>query len=149
GALQDIEVDDITHVFLEFANGIAGSVEANWCATGRTMQHDFEIYGSKGSLFFSQERLNELHFFDASDNRNRRGFRRIEASPDHEPYGQFCVAPGHQIGFNDLKAIEIAKFSEAIAGIADEPFNFRAGYRIQHLVEKIQDSSRTKSWLIV
>ena len=149
GALQDIEVDDITHVFLEFANGIAGSVEANWCATGRTMQHDFEIYGSKGSLFFSQERLNELHFFNASDNRNRRGFRRIEASPDHEPYGQFCVAPGHQIGFNDLKAIEIAKFSEAIAGIADEPFNFRAGYRIQHLVEKIQESSRTKSWLTV
>jgi predicted dehydrogenase len=149
GALQDIEVDDITHVFLEFENGIAGSVEANWCATGRTMQHDFEIYGSKGALFFSQERLNELHFFDASDSRNRRGFKRIEASPEHDPYGQFCVAPGHQIGFNDLKAIEIAKFSEAIAGITDEPFNFRAGYRIQHLVEKIQDSSRTKSWLIV
>jgi predicted dehydrogenase len=149
GALQDIEVDDITHVFLEFENGIAGSVEANWCATGRTMQHDFEIYGSKGALFFSQERLNELHFFDANDSRNRRGFKRIEASPEHDPYGQFCVAPGHQIGFNDLKAIEIAKFSEAIAGITDEPFNFRAGYRIQHLVEKIQDSSRTKSWLIV
>ncbi|NBC96748.1 MAG: hypothetical protein GVY27_10385, partial [Deinococcus-Thermus bacterium] len=38
------------------------------------------------------------------------GFRRIEAGPAHPPYGAFCVAPGHQLGFNDLKAIEVAGF---------------------------------------
>jgi predicted dehydrogenase len=41
----------------------------------------------------------------------------------------------------------LPNFAEAIAGMTDEPFNFRAGYHIQHLVEKIQESSRTKSWL--
>ena len=147
GVMHDIEVDDISHVFLEFASGISGTIEANWCATGRTMQHDFEIYGSKGALFFSQERLNELHFFDGKDSYDRRGFRRIEASPAHAPYGQFCVAPGHQIGFNDLKAIEIAKFADALSGNSEEPFNFRAGYRIQHIVETIQKSAEQKSWL--
>jgi predicted dehydrogenase len=147
GTLQPVEVDDITHILIEFANGITGSVEANWCATGRTMQHDFEIYGSRGALFFSQERLNELHFYDTHQRQGRRGFRRIEASPDHAPYGQFCVAPGHQIGFNDLKAIEIAKFADAIAGRTPEPFNFRAGYQIQHLVETIQKSAQQRSWL--
>ena len=35
----------------------------------------------------------------------RQGFRCIEASPAHPPYGNFCVAPGHQPGFNDLNAI--------------------------------------------
>ena len=149
GVMHDIEVDDVSHVILEFASGISGTIEANWCATGRTMQHDFEIYGSKGALFFSQERLNELHFFDGKDSHNRRGFRRIEASPAHAPYGQFCIAPGHQIGFNDLKAIEIAKFADAIAGNSKEPFNFRAGYRIQHIVETAQKSSEQKSWLQV
>ena len=95
----------------------------------------------------SSMNLNELHFFDGKDSHNRRGFRRIEASPAHAPYGQFCVAPGHQIGFNDLKAIEIAKFAEAIAGNSEEPFNFRAGHRIQHIVETIQKSSEQRSWL--
>ena len=147
GTMHDIEVDDVSHVVLEFASGISGNIEANWCATGRTMQHDFEIYGSKGALFFTQERWNELHVFDGKDSHNRRGFRRIEASPAHAPYGQFCVAPGHQIGFNDLKAIEIAKFAEAIAGNSEEPFNFRAGHRIQHIVETIQKSSEQRSWL--
>ena len=102
---------------------------------GRKMQHDFEVYGSKGALVFSQERFNELHFYSAADAAGRRGFRRIEAGPDHPPYGRFCVAPGHQLGFNDLKAIEVARYIDAIAGKTAEPFNFRAGLRIQELVE--------------
>ena len=44
------------------------------------------------------------------------GYTRIEAGPHHHPYGLFCVAPGHQLGFNDLKTIEVAEFLEAIAG---------------------------------
>ena len=147
GVAHIVEVDDITHTFVKFGNGASGSIEANWVATGRSMQHDFEVYGAKGSLRFSQERFNELYFYSASDPESRRGFRRIEAGPAHAPYGDFCVAPGHQIGFNDLKAIEIKGFADAIAGISAEPFNFRAGYRIQKLVEAIQKSSAHNSWV--
>jgi predicted dehydrogenase len=57
------------------------------------------------------------------------------------------VAPGHQIGFNDLKAIEVAGFVNAIAGQGAEPFNFRAGLRIQSLVETIQRSAREERWI--
>ena len=146
GGRRGVEVDDIGRAFLRFENGATGSVEGNWIATGRTMQHDFEVYGSKGALAFSQERFNELHFFAASDPRGRRGFRRIEAGPDHAPYGLFCVAAGHQLGFNDLKAIEVAGYLDAIAGRRAEPFNFRAGLRIQTLVEAIHESSRASAW---
>jgi predicted dehydrogenase len=149
GARRKIEVDDVGRAFLRFANGATGSIEGNWISTGRKMQHDFEVYGSKGALCFSQERFNELHFYSAEDKRGRRGFRRIEAAPDHAPYGRFCVAAGHQIGFNDLKAIEVAGYLEAIAGLRPEPFNFRAGLRIQKLVETIHESSRSQSWLEV
>jgi predicted dehydrogenase len=146
GGRRRVEVDDIGRAFLRFENGATGSVEGNWIATGRTMQHDFEVYGSKGALAFSQERFNELHFFVTSDPRGRRGFRRIEAGPDHAPYGLFCVAAGHQLGFNDLKAIEVAGYLDAIAGRRAEPFNFRAGLRIQTLVEAIHESSRASAW---
>src|SRR5580692_450327 len=133
--------------FLRFENGATGSIEANWIATGRKMQHDFEVWGTRGALSFSQERLNELHWYSVDDRPGRRGFRRIETGPDHPPYGKFCVATGHQLGFNDLKAIEVAGFVEAIAGKRPEPFNFRAGLRIQALVETIQASSRSQTWL--
>jgi predicted dehydrogenase len=146
GGKRRVEVDDVGRAFLRFAGGATGSIEGNWIATGRKMQHDFEVYGTKGALAFSQERFNELHFFSTEDRRGRQGFRRIEAAPDHPPYGLFCVAPGHQLGFNDLKAIEAAGFLDAVAGRRPEPFNFRAGRRIQTLVETIHASSRAGAW---
>jgi predicted dehydrogenase len=146
GGKRRVEVDDVGRAFLRFANGATGSIEGNWIATGRKMQHDFEVYGTKGALAFSQERFNELHFFSTEDRRGRQGFRRIEAAPDHPPYGLFCVAAGHQLGFNDLKAIEVAGFLDAVAGRRPEPVNFRAGLRIQTLVETIHASSRAGAW---
>jgi predicted dehydrogenase len=144
-----VETDDVARAFLRFASGASGSIEANWIATGRKMQHDFEIYGSRGALVFTGERLNEMHFYSADDPAGRRGFRRIEAAPDHPPYGNFCVAPGHQIGFNDLKTIEIARFVTAIADRSEEPFGFSAGLRIQTLIETIRTSAETDAWCSV
>lgn len=146
GGKRKVEVDDVGRAFLRFASGATGSIEGNWIATGRKMQHDFEVYGTRGALAFSQERFNELHFFSTADARGRQGFRRIEAGPDHAPYGLFCVAAGHQLGFNDLKAIEAAGYVEAVAGRRPEPFSFRAGLRIQTLVETIHASSRAGAW---
>ncbi len=146
GGKRRVEVDDVGRAFLRFAGGATGSIEGNWIATGRKMQHDFEVYGTKGALRFSQERFNELHFFSTADARGRQGFRRIEAGPEHPPYGLFCVAGAHQLGFNDLKAIEVAGYLDAIAGRAPEPFNFRAGLRIQTLVETILASSASGAW---
>lgn len=149
GSPAPVQVDDVSRAFLRFGNGASGLIEANWIATGRKMQHDFELHGSKGALIFSQERFNELHFYATGDAPGRRGFRRIEAGPEHDPYGLFCVAPGHQIGFNDLKAIEIAGYVRAIAGDRDEPFGFLAGTRIQTLVETILASSAAGGWKAV
>lgn len=147
GGSRAVTVDDVGRAFLRFENGAQGSVEGNWIATGRKMQHDFEVYGTKGALAFSQERFNELHFYSTADAPGRRGFRRIEAAPDHPPYGRFCIAPGHQIGFNDLKAIEVEGYVRAIAGEIPEPFGFAAGLRIQRLVETIQRSSAEGRWI--
>lgn len=149
GGRRRVEVDDIGRALVRFENGATGSIEGNWIATGRKMQHDFEVYGTKGALAFSQEHFNVLNFYATTDANGRQGFRRIEAGPDHAPYGLFCVAAGHQLGFNDLKTIEVAGFVQAIAGAAPEPFNFRAGLRIQTLVETIQTSSREGRWLAV
>ena len=146
GERREIIVDDISRSYLKFATGVTGSIEASWLATGRKMQHDFEVHGTLGSILYSQERLNELHFFSRKDNSGLQGFRKIEASPEHEPYGRFCVAPGHQLGFNDLKAIEISKFVKAIEGTELEPFNFESGHRIQLLINAIRKSSVENVW---
>lgn len=144
-----VEVDDVARLFLRFEGGATGSLEANWIATGRKMQHEFEIYGSKGAVAFTQERFNELRVYHAGDRAGRRGFRTVLAGPEHEPYGAFCVAPGHQIGFNDLKAIEARDFLQAVAGGPRKGPDFQEGYEVQKLVELAYRSAREKRWLQV
>ena len=142
-------MDDVARLFLRFENGASGSLEANWIATGRKMQHDFEIYGAKGAILFTQERFNELQVYYTGDGAGRRGFRTVFAGPEHEPYGAFCVAPGHRIGFNDFKAIEARGFLQAVAGGPREGPDFREGHEVQKLVELAYRSARERRWLEV
>ena len=65
------------------------------------------------------------------------------------PMARFCPGAGHQLGFNDLKAIEMAGFADAMAGRGPETFSFRDGLRSQILMETIRRSSRERRWLPV
>jgi predicted dehydrogenase len=146
---KDVLVDDVARILVNFARGCGGTIEANWIATGRKMQLGFELTGEKGSLVFTQERLNELLFYKAGGDAKTSGYVRIEAGPQHVPYGQFCIAGGHQLGFNDLKTIEMGEFLGAIgAGRPSSP-NFREAYEIQKVVEASIASSRARGWVKV
>jgi predicted dehydrogenase len=143
---RKVEVEDIGRAFVRFDNGCSGLVQATWIESGRKMRHDFAISGSKGGIAFSQERFNELELFVTGGTRGRDGFRTIFASPDHPPYGEFCVAGGHQLGFNDLKTIEVRDFLLAIAGRATGHADFREGLAVQRTLEAIYRSSREGGW---
>ena len=138
-------VDDIARILVRFEKGFGGSIEANWVKTGRNMQLGFEIEGSKGSLAFTQERLNELKFYKAGGNIRDKGFTTIESGPQHPPYGGFCVAGGHQLGFNDLKTIEMAEFLRGIAAGKSAGPDFREAFEIQKVVEAAIQSSKEKA----
>ena len=133
--------EDHASAHVSFENGVIGTLEVNWAATGRKMQHDFEVYGTRGSLCFSQERLNELKLYRAGDGATR-GFATVLAGPDHPPYDAFCIAPGHQLGFNDLKTIEVRDFLDAVAGRPARGPDFREGHEVQRLVDALLQSSR-------
>ncbi|WP_020683040.1 Gfo/Idh/MocA family protein [Marinobacterium rhizophilum] len=148
--MRAVELDDIARLTVQFARGCKGSIEASWVATGRKMQLGFELVGSKGSLSFTQERFNELLYFKAGNDPRFSGYQRIEAGPQHDPYGHFCKAPGHQLGFNDLKTIEVAEFLQAIArGEAPSGPDFREAWEIQKVIDTAVLSSKERCWMSV
>lgn len=133
-------VDDITQALLCFENGATGLIEANWVATGRTLDLSWEISGTQGALRFSQERMNELHLCRGSAGRRTSGFVKIESGPVHPPYDRFCPAPGHQLGFNDLKVIEVAELIQAIAGGENTGPDFAEALEVQKVISDIAHS---------
>jgi predicted dehydrogenase len=146
---RSVEVDDIARALVRFERGCTGSLEASWVAQGRKMQIEFELTGVKGALHFNQERFNELRFYRAGEAVGRSGFRTICAGPEHEPYGAFCPAPGHQLGFNDLKTIEVRDFLRAIGGEESARADFAEGVEVQSTIDAILRSAREKKWVSV
>lgn len=146
---KQVLVDDVARILVDFGRGCGGTIEANWIATGRKMQLGFEISGDKGSLVFTQERLNELLFYRAGGDNRTNGYVRIEAGPQHPPYGEFCIAGGHQLGFNDLKTIEMGEFLRAIGAGRKAGSDFREAYEIQKVVDAAIASSQSRAWVAV
>lgn len=147
--MKAVEVDDIARLTVKFARGCRGQIEANWVASGHKMQLGFEVTGTKGALIFNQERFNELQYFRFASPEGKNGFTTIVAGPEHAPYGLFCPAPGHQIGFNDLKTIEMLEFIQSIEkGKAQGP-DFAEAFEIQKLVDAAVRSSRERTWVTV
>jgi len=147
--LRAVEVDDIAHGMVRFNRGCVGTIEASWLSRGRKMQIDFEVIGSRGALAFSQERFNELQLYKVEKDGSRNGFRTLIAGPEHPPYGAFCPAPGHQLGFNDLKTIEMRDFLLAVAGESVLRADFHEGWEVQKVVDTIIRSSRERRWISV
>jgi len=144
-----VEVDDRAVFLGAFESGVTGTFEANWAGAGRKMQLAFEVAGTRGAIAFTQERLNELPLYPAEGAAGRRGFTRIEAGPEHPPYGRFCPAPGHPLGYNELKIIEVAELLAAYAGGPPAHPDFEEAYQVQRTLDAVLTSARERRWVDV
>jgi len=138
-------VDDHFAATVEFENGVVGTLEASRLARGRINQNTFELNGSKGSLSFDVERLNELQIADT------RSFRRVLVTEPEHPYMRFWWPPGHIVGWGDTFTHELAHVLEAIAGehgVAPHGATFEDGYCCAEVCDAIvrsADSGRRES----
>jgi predicted dehydrogenase len=149
GKTGAVENDDIAHALVRFANGARGVLASSRIAHGRKNVLRIEVHGSKGMIVFDQERLNELQLYTADGPKETRGFRTILTGPAHQPYGLFCPAPGHQLGFNEVKVIELAHLLRAIMGEERAHLSFEEGLGIERVVHAIARSAKAGRWVDV
>jgi predicted dehydrogenase len=147
GAQRAVENEDIARAMLELETGVPATIEISRVATGYKCGLKFEVFGTRGSIAFDQERMNELRLYDAGQKPARAGYKTILAGPAHPDYGGFCPAPGHGLGINDLKVIEVRNLLRAIE--RGEPFqpDFDEGLRVQQVMAAIEQSSAERAWV--
>lgn len=142
-----VENEDQAHCMVRFDNGAIGTLESSRIAWGRKMGLTFEVTGTRGSIVFDQERLSELKLYTATDSAGREGFRTLLIGPDHPDYGHFCVGPGHGIGYNDQKAVEVRDLIEGL--VADKPLwpDFRAAMEVNRVIDALEQSHAEGRWI--
>lgn len=138
----EVENEDSASVLIRFRSGAQGSLAISRSAWGRKSRLGFEVHGSNGMIIFDQERMNELQLYVNEGPKASQGFRTILTGPAHPPYGAFCPAPGHQLGFNDLKVIECAALLRGIAGIEPAAPGFAEALQIERVIHAIAESAR-------
>ena len=148
-AMGRVTVDDATLFLARFANGALGSFEATRFAAGRRNHNRFEINGSRGSLAFNLEKMNELQFYSREDEDHIQGFREIIVGEGNQPFMSAWWPPGHIIGWEHTFTHEFRDFFEAIA--RDEAFSpdFAEGTKVQAVLEAVVDSAKSKAWMDV
>lgn len=143
GRIHDVN-DDVFVCAAELENGATASFEASRVAAGHNLGGFIEVDGTKGSIAFDMERLNELVILEPG-----RGRRTQMVTGAEHPYADFWLPVGiqgqHPLGWNECFAHQ-ARHMLAAAALG-EPVAPRAtlqdGYRVTEIVDAIERSAQS------
>jgi predicted dehydrogenase len=140
------EVDDAVQSVVAFESGATGTIEASRFATGRKNAFTWEINGSRGSIAFNLERLNELqvHYVDSTPGSQAQGFRSVLVSEADHPFWEHWWPHGHIIGWEHTFVHELHHLLSAIrddTAVAPHGATFEDGYRAAAVCDAILRSA--------
>ncbi|BBH24724.1 oxidoreductase [Paenibacillus baekrokdamisoli] len=147
--LGAVTVDDATVFLARFAGGALGSIEATRFAPGHRCTNSFEINGSKGSIKFDFERLNELEVYFTEDAVDVQGFRRVLATDSTHAYMDAWWPAGHTIGYEHTFTHEMREFMLAIEEDRQPVPNFVDGVECQAVLEAVDKSIEERRWVAI
>jgi predicted dehydrogenase len=136
-----VTVDDAALFTARFASGALGIFEATRFATGRKNAVRIEINGSAGSLAFDFESMNELAFYDGTEDSRTAGFRRIYVTEPTHPYVSAWWPPGHGLGYEHSFTHEIVDLVRDIGEDREPRPSFAEGLQVQQVLAAVESSA--------
>jgi len=142
------EVDDAVESAVTFEGGAVGTIEASRFAMGHKNAFTWEVNGSKGSIGFDLERLNELevHFTDSRPGERAQGFRTVLVSEADHPFWEHWWPHGHIIGWEHTFVHELHHLLTAIrddSDVAPHGATLEDGYRAAEVCDAMLRSADT------
>jgi len=146
-----VDVDDAFGAVVQFENGAVGSYEASRFCGGRKNHMTFEVNGSKASIAFDLERLNELQI-SAVRNGRGEGFRTLSVTESDHPFYEVWWPHGHVLGWEHAHIHELHHMLDAIANdkeIAPYGATFEDGYKCAVICDAILASAEQGSKAVI
>lgn len=144
-----VTVDDASASIVRFDNGALGTIEASRFAPGRKNYNAFEINGSKGSIVFNLERLNELQVYFTNDDKSVQGFHDVMVTEPHHPYFKAWWPAGHIIGYEHTFTHTVYDLLQAIAAGRMPTPNFEDGVKNQRVLAAMEKAANTRRWVTI
>ncbi|MEJ6758579.1 MAG: Gfo/Idh/MocA family oxidoreductase [Pontimonas sp.] len=140
-----VENEDFASMLCTFDNGATGTFETSRTVVGPESQNAFEVYGTKGSLSWNLEKMNELQYYKLTEDPSS-GYTTIYGGDRFPFHGAFAPGQANAIGFEDIVAIEDLSFLDSIAtGTAFSP-SFREAVDVVSVQQALINSWDSRSW---
>ncbi len=143
---EKVEVDDAFESIVEFKNGAIGTISSSRFCAGRKNYQLLEIYGSKGSISFNLEKINELkvHLREHEPKDLEASFHDTLVTEEYHPYMKNWWSAGHVIGWEHTQIHEIYHLINSI--VNDEPIGpigatFEDGYKCAVVSDAVLESA--------
>jgi predicted dehydrogenase len=142
----EVTVDDAAAFLARFESGAMGTFEATRFAAGRRNKNAFEINGSKGSVAFNLERMNELEVFFVDDDADVQGFRTVNVTePDH-PFAGAWWPPGHILGYEHTFVHTMKDLDGRHKGGGEPGADLRGRLPCQAVLDAVERSAEGGGW---
>lgn len=149
GTKEAVNVDDATLFISRFTNGALGVFEVSRVAGGRKNYGYIEINGSRGSVIFNFERMNELKFFSRDDPSHLQGFRNILVTEKEHSFMKNWWHPGLVIGYEEAFVHSIYDFLRCLHEDRIPEPNFLDGLRCHQVLDAVNKSIQERHWVSV
>ncbi|MHB0997793.1 MAG: Gfo/Idh/MocA family protein [Armatimonadota bacterium] len=147
--MGQVTVDDATVFLAKFQNGAIGTFEATRFAPGNRNGNKFELNGSEGSIRFNLENMNELEYYNGKDDAEFQGWKKILVTEGAHPYMSGWWPAGHIIGWQHTFVHQVYNLMNGIAAGESPTPNFYDGLKCQAVLEAVEKSARSGSWIDV
>lgn len=140
----EVENEDYAVVTARFENGAIGVFDSSRIAIGPHAEYTIEVYGTRGSLRWDFQRLNELQLADDAS-----GYRSIMAGREFGDFARFQPGAGTSMGFDDLKTIEASLFLQSVAEGRQIAPSAADGWAAAEIADAALRSAETHRWVTV
>lgn len=147
GRTAKVDVDDAFCFLAKFRNGAIGTFEATRVAIGRKNMNCIEVNGSRGSLRWNLERLNELEVCLPDGPRDVQGFRTVMCMDAVHPYAANWWPDGHIVGYEHTFVNHLADFVRALHDGTPFHPDFDDGLAVQRVLAAALESAADGKWI--
>ncbi len=143
-----VKVDDAVLAITRLSGGGLATFEATRFATGNQNKNGLEINGDKGAIRFNFERMNELEFYDATEERRTQGWHTVIVThAGSHPYAEAWWPDAHIIGYEHSFTNQAYDMLLDLAG--QKPTvplpDFADAYETQRVLEAMSLAAKEKS----
>jgi predicted dehydrogenase len=144
-----IDTEDFGSVLLHLGDRARGAFTASQVSAGCKNRLQIEVYGTKASVIWNQERPDELWI--GHRNTNNEIMLKSPMLLEEKARSFADLPGGHSEGYDSAHKQNFRRFYATVRdrSVPAEYATFQDGYQMARVLEKVLESARTRSWVDV